>query len=193
MNLKEVYEIFYPGKCKENPSVWNVPPKYRSKKDFLKNFFRWKYDGSIVKSGMIKREEADFSDCKGETRYIASLRTFLFEQPWTISRIEGKANELLSGQICEKVMNESFLRFSDVMDITCVASERCFFWAFLGLFWPFLTPPRKIGGFWGFGSFASPDLPVCQFGDPGFGTWPASPASQSIRFCRPANRSNRPT
>mgnify|MGYP006358827257 CR=1 FL=1 len=35
MNLKEVYEIFYPGKCKENPSVWNVPPKYRSKKDFF--------------------------------------------------------------------------------------------------------------------------------------------------------------
>ena len=45
------------------------------------------------------------------------MRTFLFEQPWTISRIEGKANELLSGQICEKVMNESFLRFSDVMDM----------------------------------------------------------------------------
>lgn len=60
MNLKEVYEIFYPGKCKENPSVWNVPPKYRSKKDFLKNFFQWKYDGSILKSGMIKHEEADF-------------------------------------------------------------------------------------------------------------------------------------
>lgn len=36
MNLKEVYEIFYPGKCKENPSVWNVPPKYRSKKDFFR-------------------------------------------------------------------------------------------------------------------------------------------------------------
>ena len=35
MNLKEVYEIFYPGKCKENPSVWNVPSKYRSKKDFF--------------------------------------------------------------------------------------------------------------------------------------------------------------
>lgn len=60
MNLKEVYEIFYPGKCKENPSVWNVPPKYRSKKIFLKNFFQWKYDGSILKSGMIKHEEADF-------------------------------------------------------------------------------------------------------------------------------------
>ena len=45
MNLKEVYEIFYPGKCKENPSVWNVPPKYRSKKDFFEELLpmeiRW--------------------------------------------------------------------------------------------------------------------------------------------------------
>lgn len=60
MNLKEVYEIFYPGKCKENPSVWNVPPKYRSKKDFFEELLQWKYDGSILKSGMIKHEEADF-------------------------------------------------------------------------------------------------------------------------------------
>ena len=45
MNLKEVYEIFYPDKCKENPSVWNVPPKYRSKKDFFEELLpmeiRW--------------------------------------------------------------------------------------------------------------------------------------------------------
>ena len=60
MNLKEVYEIFYPGKCKENPSVWNVPQNTVRKKIFLKNFFQWKYDGSILKSGMIKHEEADF-------------------------------------------------------------------------------------------------------------------------------------
>ena len=44
MNLKEVYEIFYPGKCGKLPSVWKVPPKY---------------DGLIIKSGMTKREEAD--------------------------------------------------------------------------------------------------------------------------------------
>ena len=35
MNLKEVYEIFYPGKCGKLPSVWKVPPKYRSKKEFF--------------------------------------------------------------------------------------------------------------------------------------------------------------
>ena len=111
MNLKEVYEIFYPGKCKENPSVWNVPPKYRSKKDFFEELFPMEIRWINCKIWNDKaRRSRFFSDCKGETRYIASLRTFLFEQPWTISRIEGKANELLSGQICEKVMNESFLQ-----------------------------------------------------------------------------------
>ena len=35
MNLKEVYEIFYPGKCEKLPSVWKVPPKYRSKKSYV--------------------------------------------------------------------------------------------------------------------------------------------------------------
>ena len=111
MNLKEVYEIFYPDKCKENPSVWNVPPKYRSKKDFFEELLpmeiRW--INSKIWNDKARRSRF-FSNCKGESRYIASLRTFLFEQPWTISRIEGKANELLSGQICEKVMNESFLQ-----------------------------------------------------------------------------------
>ena len=109
MNLKEVYEIFYPGKCKENPSVWNVPPKYRSKKDFFEELLPMEIRWINFKIWNDKaRRSRFFSNCKGETRYIASLRTFLFEQPWTISRIEGKANELLSGQISEKVMNDLF-------------------------------------------------------------------------------------
>ena len=45
MNLKEVYEIFYPGKCGKLPSVWKVPPKYRSKKEFFEELLpieiRW--------------------------------------------------------------------------------------------------------------------------------------------------------
>lgn len=116
MNLKEVYEIFYPGKCKENPSVWNVPPKYRSKKDFFEELLPMEIRWINCKIWNDKaRRSRFFSDCKGETRYIASLRTFLFEQPWTISRIEGKANDLLSGQISEKVMNESFLRSEEII------------------------------------------------------------------------------
>ena len=58
MNLKEVYEIFYPGKCKENPSVWNVPPKYRSKKDFFEELLpmeiRW------INFKIWNDKEADF-------------------------------------------------------------------------------------------------------------------------------------
>ena len=118
MNLKEVYEIFYPGKCEKLPSVWKVPPKYRSKKEFFEELLPIEIRWLNCKIWNDKaRRSRFFSNCKGESRYIASLRTFLFEQPWTISRIEGKANDLLSGQICEKVMNESFLRFSDVMDM----------------------------------------------------------------------------
>lgn len=37
MNLKQVYEIFYPGRNSNTVSVWNKKPPYRSKKDFLRN------------------------------------------------------------------------------------------------------------------------------------------------------------
>ena len=56
------------------------------------------------------RRSRFLSDCKKEARYIATLRTYLFEHPWTISRIEGKAKTLLSGQISEECMNERFLQ-----------------------------------------------------------------------------------
>lgn len=39
MNLRGVYEIFYPGKEKNNPPVWKEKPKYRSKKDFFEEIF----------------------------------------------------------------------------------------------------------------------------------------------------------
>ena len=40
MNLRGVYEIFYPGKEKKNnPPVWKEKPKYRSKKDFFEEIF----------------------------------------------------------------------------------------------------------------------------------------------------------
>lgn len=35
MNLKEVYEIFYPGNCEPLISVWDEKPKYRLKKGFF--------------------------------------------------------------------------------------------------------------------------------------------------------------
>lgn len=122
MNLKEVYEIFYPDKCKGNLSVWNVPPKYRSKKDFFEEILPMEIRWINCKIWNDKARRSRFlSDCKKEARYIASLRTYLFEQPWTISRIEGKANDLLSGQIAEKGMNE---RFSQIIDAEGIEISR---------------------------------------------------------------------
>ena len=111
MNLKEVYEIFYPGKCEKLPSVWKVPPKYRSKKDFFEELLPMEIRWLNCKIWNDKARRSRFlSDCKREARYIATLRTYLFEHPWAISRIEGKAKALLYGQLSEKGMNEAFLQ-----------------------------------------------------------------------------------
>lgn len=63
------------------------------------------------------RRSRFLSDCKKEARYIATLRTYLFEHPWTISRIEGKAKTLLSGQISEECMNDRFLQIIDEEEV----------------------------------------------------------------------------
>ena len=118
MNLKEVYEIFYPGKCGELPSVWKVPPKYRSKKEFFEELLPIEIRWLNYKIWNDKARRSRFlSDCKKEARYIAALRTYLFEHPWTISRIEGKAKALLSGQISEECMNDRFLQIIDEEEV----------------------------------------------------------------------------
>ena len=118
MNLKEVYEIFYPGKCGKLPSVWKVPPKYRSKKEFFEELLPIEIRWLNYKIWNDKARRSRFlSDCKKEARYIAELRTYLFEHPWTISRIEGKAKTLLSGQISEECMNDRFLQIIDEEEV----------------------------------------------------------------------------
>ena len=118
MNLKEVYEIFYPGKCGKLPSVWKVPPKYRSKKEFFEELLPIEIRWLNYKIWNDKARRSRFlSDCKKEARYIAALRTYLFEHPWTISRIEGKAKTLLSGQISEECMNDRFLQIIDEEEV----------------------------------------------------------------------------
>ena len=118
MNLKEVYEIFYPGKCEKLPSVWKVPPKYRSKKDFFEELLPIEIRWLNCKIWNDKARRSRFlSDCKREARYIATLRTYLFEHPWAISRIEGKAKALLYGQLSEKGMNEAFLQIINEEEI----------------------------------------------------------------------------
>ena len=118
MNLKEVYEIFYPGKCGKLPSVWKVPPQYRSKKEFFEELLPIEIRWLNYKIWNDKARRSRFlSDCKKEARYIATLRTYLFEHPWTISRIEGKAKTLLSGQISEECMNDRFLQIIDEEEV----------------------------------------------------------------------------
>ena len=129
MNLKEVYEIFYPGKCEKLPSVWKVPPKYRSKKDFFEELLPMEIRWLNCKIWNDKARRSRFlSDCKREARYIATLRTYLFEHPWAISRIEGKAKALLYGQLSEKGMNEAFLQIinEEKIEISKILREYLF-------------------------------------------------------------------
>ena len=82
MNLKEVYEIFYPGKCEKLPSVWKVPPKHRSKKDFFEELLPIEIRWLNCKIWNDKARRSRFlSDCKREAGYLATLRTYLFEHP----------------------------------------------------------------------------------------------------------------
>ena len=118
MNLKEVYEIFYPGKCEKLPSVWKVPPKHRSKKDFFEELLPIEIRWLNCKIWNDKARRSRFlSDCKREAGYLATLRTYLFEHPGVISRIEGKAKAVLYGQLSEKGMNDTFLQIIDEEEI----------------------------------------------------------------------------
>ena len=47
MNLRTIYEIFYPGKSTQYPFAWKEIPKYRSKKEFMKRYSQWSFVGSI--------------------------------------------------------------------------------------------------------------------------------------------------
>lgn len=110
MNLKEVYEIFIQVNVENSHPFGRFLPNIVRKRVFeelLPIEIRW----LNYKIWNDKARRSRFlSDCKKEARYIAELRTYLFEHPWTISRIEGKAKTLLSGQISEECMNDRFCR-----------------------------------------------------------------------------------
>lgn len=111
MNLKGVYEIFYPDKGEEVSSVWNEKPKYRSKKDFFAELLPMEIRWLNSKIWNDKARRSRFlSDCKKESKYVLTLRTYMLEHPWTIPRMERKANDLLRGNISETAMNERFLQ-----------------------------------------------------------------------------------
>lgn len=111
MNLKEVYEIFYPGNCEPLISVWDEKPKYRSKKDFFEELVPMEIRWLNSKIWNDKSRRSRFlSDSNKESKYIVALRSYLLEHPWTIPRMERKANDLLCGKISEQAMNDIFLQ-----------------------------------------------------------------------------------
>lgn len=111
MNLKEVYEIFYPGNCGPLISVWDEKPKYRSKKDFFEELVPMEIRWLNSKIWNDKSRRSRFlSDSNKESKYIVALRSYLLEHPWTIPRMERKANDLLCGKISEQAMNDIFLQ-----------------------------------------------------------------------------------
>ncbi len=111
MNLKGIYEVFYPGNKSRTSSVWVEKPKYRSQKEFFEELvpmeIRWL--NSKIWNDKTRRSRF-FSDSKKEARYLVILKEYLLEHPWTIPRMEKRANDLLSGKISETIMNEIFFQ-----------------------------------------------------------------------------------
>lgn len=109
MNLKGVYEIFYPGNKSQMISVWDEKPKYCSQKKFFEELVPMEMRWLNSKIWNDKARRSRFlSDSRKEAKYLVMLREHLLEHPWTISRMERKANDLLSGRISEAAMNEVF-------------------------------------------------------------------------------------
>lgn len=109
MNLKEVYEIFYPGNKRKLESVWLEQPKYRSKKLFFEELVPMEIRWLNSKIWNDKSRRSRFlSDSKIEAKYIVLLRKYLLEHPWTIPRIEKRADDMLEKMIEERSMNKVF-------------------------------------------------------------------------------------
>ena len=96
MNLKGVYEIFYPGKAETGPLVWKEKPKYRSKKDFFEEIFPMELRWLNIKIWSDKaRRSRFFTDSKAEKSYISVLKEYILQNPMVISRMENKGNLIL--------------------------------------------------------------------------------------------------
>lgn len=112
MNLKGVYEIFYPGKEKNNPPVWKEKPKYRSKKDFFEEIFPMELRWLNIKIWNDKaRRSRFFTDSKAEKSYISVLKEYILQNPMVISRMEKKGNLILKKDIFPQAMNQLYVPY----------------------------------------------------------------------------------
>lgn len=109
MNLKGIYEIFYPGKAQKYPSVWKRKKKYCSKKDFFEEIFPMELRWLSIKLWNDKaRRSRFFTDSKIEKNYISMLRNYILQNPMVISRMENKCYLMLRDDLFPHLMNQIF-------------------------------------------------------------------------------------
>lgn len=111
MNLKEIYELFYPRKNKEKISVWKSRPKYQTKTDFFEGIFpmetRW-LNGKLWNDKA--RRSRFFADSKTENKYVTSLKELILQEPLTISRMEMKGKLFFQDNLLKEEMNRVFFQ-----------------------------------------------------------------------------------
>lgn len=109
MNLKEIYEIFYPKRTQNNFSVWKELPKYRSKKEFFETIIPMELRWLNIKLWNDKaRRSRFFADSGAENGYLFLLKEFIQKNPLVISRIESKGQDILKEQLSSEKMNQIF-------------------------------------------------------------------------------------
>lgn len=119
MNLRGVYEIFYPGKEKNNPPVWKEQPKYRSKKNFFEEIFPMELRWLNIKIWSDKaRRSRFFTDSKAEKSYVSMLKHYILQNPMVISRMENKGNLILKKEIFPQAMNQIFFQIEEQEQIS---------------------------------------------------------------------------
>lgn len=119
MNLKGIYEIFYPGKEQKYFSVWEKKTKYRSKKEFFEEAFPMELRWLGVKLWNDKaRRSRFFADSKMEKNYVAALKDYILRNPMTISRMENKCSRILQSDLLEQEMNHIFFHIVETERIS---------------------------------------------------------------------------
>lgn len=127
MNLKGVYEIFYPGKAETDPPVWKEKPKYRSKKDFFEEIFPMELLWLNIKIWSDKaRRSRFFTDSKAEKSYISVLKEYILQNPMVISRMENKGNLILKKDIFPQAMNQIFFQIEEQEKISLSPALKCY-------------------------------------------------------------------
>lgn len=111
MNLKGVYEIFYPKKNECRILVWKTKPKYRTKQEFFETLIPMEMRWLSPKLWNDKaRRSRFFSDSKTENRYLSLLKEAILQNSLLITRLEGRCGQMLEENICGAHMNRIFFQ-----------------------------------------------------------------------------------